>query len=259
VQTPSTIEITAAPDSLKPGENETITFTLKNRGETVNNIVLTWRDTSGNILPLGSDNRKMIPAIGSNAVYLVPVNVVVSPGTKQGIYLLSIGLSYDDQTGTEQNTSSILGLKIIGDFKFIVSIESQSLVAPGMSGIVDVKVANAGTQEAQFLTINILKSDPIVKINPAVIYVGNLESDDYDTEKIGFSVADTPPGEYPLKLDISYKDLYGNEYSDQYSLDVTVSSKEFVASQKSDNSWLLYIIIVIIAYVLYRKFRKKKR
>jgi len=259
VQTPSTIEITTDPDSLKPGQNETITFTLKNKGEAVNNIVLTWEDPSSNILPLGSDNRKLISSIGSNSAYPVPVRVVVSPGADQGVYPLSIQISYTDQTGTEQNISSTLGLRIIGDFNFIVSLESQSLVAPGMSGTVDIKVANAGTQEAQFLTINILESDPIIQVKPTIIYVGNVESDDYDTESIGFTAGSASPGNYPLNIEISYKDIYGNNYSDKYAIGVTVSSTEFVAAQNRDYSWLFYIALIVIAYLLYRKFRKKKR
>lgn len=260
VQSPSTIEITAEPDSLKPGENETITLTLKNKGETINNLVLTWEDPSGKILPLGSDNRKLISKIDTNSASLVPLRVIVSPDAEQGIYPLSIRMSYDDQTGTEQNISSKLGLRIIGDFNFIVSLESQSLVAPGMSGTADLKLANAGTQEAQFLTINFLKSGPIVQIKPSVIYVGNLESDDYDTEKIGFKVSDASPGEYPLNLEISYKDIYGKEYTGKYSVDLIVYSKEFVASQQSNQNWIIYlIVIIIIAYLLYRRFRKKRR
>ncbi len=259
VQSPSTIEITAEPDSLKPGQNQTVTFTLRNKGEAVNSIVFTWADASGNILPLGSDNRKLITSIGSNSAYLVPIKMVVSPDANQGIYPLSISLSYSDQTGREQNISSTLGIRVAGDFKFIVSIESQSLVAPGMPGTAEIKIANAGTQEAQFLTISLLESSPLGSIKPAVIYVGNLESDDYDTETVSYVVGSTSPGDYPLNMEISYKDIYGNSYSDIYSAGITVSSSDYVAAQTRDYSFIFYIAIAVIAYLLYRKFRKKKR
>ena len=210
-------------------------------------------------MPLGSGNRKLISSVNSNSFSIVPVSVVVSPDAEQGVYPLLITLTYSDQTGTEQNISSTLGLRVIGDFRFIVSLDSQSLIAPGMSGTAEIKIANAGTQEAQFLTVSMADSSPLVGIKPAVIYVGNLESDDYDTETVSFVVGSTSPGEYPINLEIAYKDIYGNSYSDLYSAGVTVLSSDYVAAQTRDYSFIFYIAVAVIAYLLYRKFRKKKR
>lgn len=260
VQSPTLLGIKSVdPTSFKAGENTTITFILKNSGKTlINNVKFSWEDTSNTIIPLGADNKKFISSISDETQ--IPVNIIVNPSAKPGTYSLSIKIEYDDQTGTKQSINSTVGLRVVGDFNFIVSLESQDLVASGMSGKTDIKIANAGTQEAYFLTINILDSDPITQIKPKVIYAGNIESDDYDTETIEFKVTDAIPGEYPLNLEISCKDLYGNLYSERYALDIVVSSKEDVAAKKSDSSWMFYLVIIfIVGFLLYRKIIKKKR
>jgi hypothetical protein len=72
-------------------------------------------------------------------------------------------------------------------------------------------------------------------------------------------VGSTSPGDYPLNFEISYKDIYGNSYSDIYNAVITVSSSSYVAAQTRDYSFIFYIAVAVIAYLLYRKFRKKKR
>ena len=56
--------IMVAQAELTAGETANLEFTLMNHGDSsINNVVLSWEDSKGNILPLGSDNRKFISAI----------------------------------------------------------------------------------------------------------------------------------------------------------------------------------------------------
>ncbi|MFH0833010.1 MAG: hypothetical protein V1900_04795 [Candidatus Aenigmatarchaeota archaeon] len=261
VQSPTSLEIVdVSPSSLKAGESTKITFTLKNSGKTtVNNVKISWDDPADTILPLGSDNKKFVSSIAENVEAAVPIDIITKPGSSPGIYSLVVSIEYDDQTGTKQSINSTVGLKVVGDFDFIVSLDSQDIVAPGMEGKADIKIANAGTQEALFLTVNVLSSDVITNIKPSEIYVGNIKSDDYDTETLTFSVANVATGDYPIDIEISYKDVYGNPYSEKHDIDITVSTKDEAAQGGSSNLFLYIVILAIVAYLLYRKIIKKKK
>ena len=260
VQSPSILEIISVrPVSLNPGENSTLRFVLSNRGESdVSNIVFSWNDPTNTIIPLGSDNRKFISFIKGNAQQEIPIDVVVSPNAESGLYPLTIRISYTEKTGVQQNSTSTTGLFVKGDYNLILSLESQDPIAQGTSGSVTVRLANAGTSDAEFLVIKILPSELIA--SSSVVYVGKLSSDDYDTQRFQITT-NAAKGVYPLKLQIDYKDPYGQSYSEIQSVDVAVSSKDEV---RSGPGYLLYIIVFFIIVVIFlaldfRRRRRKKK
>lgn len=260
VQAPSALEIkSVTPTSLTPGENNTLAITLSNVGDTaISSILLTWTDPTNKILPLGSDNRKFISSINKNSDYMVTSGVIVSPDAASGVYPITISMDYKDQTGAPQHIVSTVGLRVVGNYHFVVSLETQDIVTAGMKGSAEIKIANAGTQDAQFLTVKVMQSDPIAQITPSVVYVGNLKSNDYDTEKFQFYAANATPGMYALKIELTYKDPYGQSYSEVRSVDVRVSSKSEVQSPSS-LPLIVVVVIVVIAVYIYWDFRRKKK
>ncbi|MBI5061239.1 MAG: hypothetical protein HZB67_02915 [Candidatus Aenigmarchaeota archaeon] len=259
VQSPSMLSLKSVdPTTLKPGETETMRFVLSNTGDAnTTNVLFSWKDPSGNILPLGSDNRKFLSIISADTDATIPVTVIVSPDAKSGIYPISIDVSYTDSTGSTQNIGSTVGLSIAGNYNFIASLETQDIVAPGMKGTAEIKIANAGTQDANFLTIKVLPSDPLQQITPSEIYVGNLKSNDYDTEKFQF-VSNGTPGVYPLKIELTYKDPYGQSYDEVQSIDVRISSKNEVPNT-SGIPWLVVFLVAVIAFFVYMDFRRRRK
>jgi len=263
VQAPSALEIkSVSPDSLIQGDNGTLSFVLSNVGDTkIDSILMSWSDSTGKILPLGSDNRKFIQSIGKNSDYVLTSDVIVSPDAQSGVYPISITFDYTDQTGTPQHIESTVGLRVIGSYSFVVSLDTQDVVASGTTGSAEIKIANAGTQDAQFLTVGMLPSDPLQQITPSVIYVGTLKSNDYDTEKIQFSIAsNTVPGAYPMNVEMTYKDPYGQSYHETHAVNILVSPKSAVQAPSSLPAILLVvaIVIVVLVYLQFRRTRKKK-
>ncbi|MCX6819563.1 MAG: hypothetical protein NT129_06225, partial [Candidatus Aenigmarchaeota archaeon] len=258
VQSTSDLEIVSVePTELTAGETANLEFTLMNHGDSaLSNAVLSWADSKGNILPLGSDNRKFVSSIAGNDKVKVPVSIVVNPDATPGIYLLDVNIKYDDKTGNENIVSSSVGLKITGDFNFIATTESQDIITPGTTGNVNIKIANAGSQNAALMIIKILNSE--LEVMPSLIYVGKVKSDDYDTEKISVKAGSAmAPGKYTMIIAMEYKDIFGNSYNETKAVDVLISSPE-EAGKKGDNTWIIVLLIlIVIGYIAYRKLKKK--
>ena len=56
------MEVTdVSPTSLVPGEKTELTFKIENTGDIdLNNLIFSWEEKTGNILPVGSSNTKSI-------------------------------------------------------------------------------------------------------------------------------------------------------------------------------------------------------
>ena len=261
VQSPSTLEVSSIdPTFLKAGEMATITFTLRNFGDSeISNVIFSWQDSSNNILPLGSENRKFISSIGGNAEKDVLVDVVVDPDATAGVYSLALSADYNDQTGTAKSINSTAGIRVIGDFDFITVLESQGIIAPGKTASAEIKIVNRGDQDAKFLTLKI--SSDAFSVDPSEIYIGNLKPDDYSTEKISLTAKNVGEGSQKLNVDLYFKDAYGSISQETQTVNILVSSlaKYDAAQPKPSYDWLFIIAFLVVAYLLYRRFRKKKR
>jgi hypothetical protein len=206
-----------------------------------------------------------VDSIGPKEAMSVSFDIIVDPSIDIGTHTIPITLIYLDETkNTNYTAVKYIGLTISGKYNFIIT-PSQSIVAPGKKGNVDIQVSNAGTQEALYLNLRILPSDPIIEVTPSAVYIGNLKSDDYDTEKFSFKINDNADqGVYPLNLQLNYRDPYGKTYTEDFEVDMTVSSiKEFNSSKEGKLSPFTIIVVILIiaavAYFVYKKIKKRKK
>jgi hypothetical protein len=258
VQASSTLEISSVkPTAFSAGEATTMNLTLINHGSSaISDITLSWTDINGNIIPLGSDNRKFIASVAGNSQINVPIDIIVNPDATPGVYSISVNMGYNDMTGTKNSINSSVGLMITGYFNFVVTTDSQDIIVPGTSGSINIKIANGGSQDAELMVMGILESN--LDITPSVIYIGKIKSDDYDTEKLtliaGKSVA---PGIYKISMTLDYKDIFGNSYNETKTTDIVISSPEATGT-KGDGTWIIVLLIlIVIGYLAYRKLKKR--
>jgi len=283
VQSPSSLELTSInPSSLRPGEKTNMTFTIANKGSSsISNIVFTWTSSGNTILPLGSDNRVIIPLIGANSYYDIQTKVSVSPSATSGVYPLSISIQYTDKSGANQNISSTAGIEIGGETDFDVSVQDSTTDSTTLS------ITNIGASTAYSVIVSIPQQENFRATGTSTNVIGNLNAGDYTltsfqiTQVSGFQITPTRNAtnvstsqQRNLIVEISYTDTLGVRRTVQKE----VSQNEFESitnttlggvrtrttqgsqSQISGGNGLLYIgigIVGIVAIVVFLKFRKK--
>ncbi|MBU5574958.1 MAG: CARDB domain-containing protein [Candidatus Aenigmatarchaeota archaeon] len=260
VQAPSLVEIKSiTPYEMKIGKTEKFTFTIKNNGDSdITNVILTWYDPSNVLFPLGESNKIYIPKINAYETYNVSTNLGVSSNALSGYHNIFIIVQYTDKKGVIQFVNNTLGIKILGNYNFIFSKESQDIIQQGKSGLVSIKIANAGTQDAKFLTQKLITDDKEISVSPSIIYVGNLKTDDFDTEKYTITTYPwTKIGYHNLTMIIEYQDEFGNTYSENHTFTIYVSESN--VSFDNLKNLIILIVIGIIIYYFYNKRVKKKR
>jgi uncharacterized membrane protein len=258
-------DVQYVPSIIEPGNEVALHFNLENDGDGIAKDIKVTLSQSPQEFVVDGSPETFIDNIDPKDSTSILFNIIVDPSVAIGTYSIPISVSYSDETRSENYTSiKNIGLVVTGKYNFIIT-PSQSVVASGKTGDVDIQTSNAGTQEAQYLNLQILPSNPIIEVSPSAVYIGNLKSDDYDMEKFTFKIADdTSPGVYPLKLQLNYRDPYGKTYTQDFETNITVSSlKEYSSSNAPKLSPLTIIILLLIigaiAYFIYRKVRKKKK
>ena len=238
VQSQSTLQVASVkPGKLSIGSSDILNFTLSNTGDLpINNVVVTW-SASGMVFPQGTSSRLVVPVLPASKDTVLSVPVIVNPAATPGVYSFVIYVQYTDQTGTQQATNSTVGFTINGFYNWVVTLDSQETIAPGGSGTATVKLSNAGNQEALYLISTV--SSPSFHVSPKEAYISSIKGDDWDTEVLTLTPGNVAPGIYPVQVDIAWKDLFGQSYTESHTVDILVSPVSL-------GSWPIILLVLIV-------------
>jgi hypothetical protein len=137
-----------------------------------------------------------------------------------------------------------------------VTLESADLNSQVNSGDVLFNIINKGTSNLKLMTVTLEDTDQYDVLSPSSqLYLGNIDSDDFDTAR--FAVKSTAQNEITFKVNLDYKDSLNNEYKETYYVNYKLSAP--TAQKKSGLVWFVVIIIVIIVGIVwYRRSRRRK-
>jgi hypothetical protein len=222
---------------LKPGETVRLSFVLKNYGLLAKDVRISLNQT----FFVCKECEKIIKKLedSKEVEFEITVNPEISPNT----YLIPISISFwDSAKSNEYNEKKFIGVKVMGTKNLIVTLENFYV-----KDYLTVKISNGGSETVKFLRVR-FESD--ANITPEEIYIGNLDSDDYDSEKLSVSGL---PGEHKLKVLLSYEDIFGNFFEEEKELKFVILGEE----EKRDYTLIFYIAMLSIIVILLLKGFKR--
>jgi len=161
-----------------------LTVTVSNNSSVpLSNVAFSWTESTGAILPLGSDNKRFISYIGQGEKYDFNYLVVADPSIVTGIYPLSVTLSYNDSTGTKTQTSQV-GLIIGGKSDFQISADTLS------SGQISFSLANIGSNNASAVVVKMPAQVGLTITGSDTVIIGNINKGDYSVANFTVSATD---------------------------------------------------------------------
>jgi len=262
---------------IQPGQETELTFTVTNVGNTpLQNMVFSWSEPNGAILPVYSDDTKYIKYLDVGKSTDLKYTVIADVNAKQGLYQLDLSLSYESNTNKTSNAiKTKAGVFIGGETDFEVAFSEST------AGQTSLSVANTGNNPALSVSVKI-PDQPGYRVtgtNSAII--GNLDKGDYTI--VSFQIASgmanfsrQTPGQTQqrsalrnqstnnnLQVVIDYTDTTGERRSVEKSVPIqfrgaTTGTAQTFQRTTQKSIWqnpVLYIVlaIVIISFVLYRK------
>lgn len=262
-------EASVTPALSAPGKTAHLSLTIENLDDaTIKDILvkLDLFDSSVPFAPTTEGVERRIASLDSKKKANLGYNLLVFATAATGTYKIPVNISYTDYDANRYVKEDLISI-VVGsapDLRFWV--DSEDLYAKGSTITVPVKFVNKGIADAQFLYVELGASDDYEILSPKQVYLGKVDSDDYETAeykiKISADVADT----LKLPLSITYLDENNKEYVIDEFLPVQVYGadrlKELKPPSRGGTSTVVMIVIVVIVlYLGYRIFfrRKKKK
>jgi hypothetical protein len=160
---------------LSPGRETEINFTINNVGNApLQNMVFSWDEPKGAILPVYSDNTRYIKYLDVGDSEQLSYTVIADVNAAPGLYQLNMNLKYQSvNNATTSVINSKAGVFIGGDTDFDVAFSEST------QGATSLSVANTGNNPASSVSIRIPQQQNFMVSGSNSAIIGNLDKGDY--------------------------------------------------------------------------------
>jgi len=251
--------ISTEPAELVPGQQGKLRLTIKNTGNFQLNDLRVQIDLPSDIAFLNDISKRKIPTLASLEEKNLEYDIIVLPGSSEGIAKLNITTDYLNHIGDERQDVDNFGIKIKSVPKFYVSLEESTIYQGRYLGEVTITFTNNDLGDVKFLDVELQKSPDYDIVPPIREYVGDLDSDDFESVEFRINVKSRQK-EVVLPLKVNYRDSLNNEYSENMNAYLYMRTPA-EAGIKSNTTTLIVVGILVLAiagYIFYRKYRRKK-
>jgi len=267
--TDATLSVTSVkidPETVAPGKQGTITIEMKNLADSPLKDITTKLDMSSATLPFApvdSVTEKRIKMVSPGETVKQEYKITTLATAESMIYKIPLTITFYDHLGNAYEKSDIIGVKV-GDIPELSTyVETSTIYQAGTSGTVSIKFVNRGVTNIKFLNVKLNQNENYKILSAEEQYLGNVNSDDYETAEYKLYIQPGAQKELELPIDITYKDANNNEYSKQIKPVLKLYNQEEaekIGVTKKDGSTgiIITIIIVVVGVFVYFKFRKKK-
>jgi hypothetical protein len=237
--------VTVSKADIDIAKEEPLEFIVTNTGSSpLKNLVFSWTDPKGVVLPVYSDNTKYIKYLDAGQSVKVDYTVMADVSADPGLYTLNVNLSYEDSDSSAKSIKTTAGLFVGGATDFDVSFSESS------AGETSLSVANVGNNIAYAVKVSIPDQDGYKVSGSSSTIVGNLEKGDYtiasfnvtntraagnvnsgtapDTANKRYAAGDNASSSSmnsnPLKVQIEYTDAKGERITVDKDVAIQMSS-----------------------------------
>lgn len=256
-------DIKSTPDPIPPGSEFELSFLLKNNADSLVRDVTVKLGVSGTTIPIApssSTSEKQIYQINARNSQNMRFNLIALPDADGGVYKIPINISYTDETGEAYSKNDVISIKISSSPDLLITIDSSQIYGNVKSGEVVIKITNRGLTNIKLLSTKLLESKDFEITSEPEVYVGNIDSDDYETVDYKLNVKSY--GKIVnLPLEISYKDSTNKEFSQKIGLVLRADSpsKAQTTVKGIINGIITIIVIVAVGLLIYKLYKRIKR
>ena len=248
----------------EPGSSGILRIGIVNEADSLVKDVKARLDL-GNIpfVPLGSTNEKSVYQIDARKTHEFSFELLAKPEAESGVYQVPLKISYSDELNKGYIKNGTIGIIVNAKPDISVTLDKSEVYEPGKAGEIVVKVVNKGVTDIKFMNVKLGKSNNYKIISSDEVYLGNIDSDDFETADFDLFVENTNEKQVELPLTLEYKDANNNNYRDRISLKLDLytaaEAKKFGLKKENGTVGFLIIVAIVVAGLFYYRKRTKKR
>ncbi|MDP2750831.1 MAG: COG1361 S-layer family protein [Nanoarchaeota archaeon] len=257
-------DIKVLPERISPGETADIKITIKNVfASPINNIRLKLQPSATYFSILGSD-EKIITSLGANEETDITFKVISNGDAKSEVHQFSLTADFSDTLGANYSKTNTVSVIVDEKPSYMINIDDTKVFSKNQKGKVTISVSNTGLSEMRYAVLELMPSDDYEILSSPKSYLGILKSDDFQTAEFTIYTK-TNKAFIPLLVKLSYKDNYNQLIDEQIVLNMKMYSATdakkygFIASNGKFNWILAVIVLSVIGFFAYRKFRHQSK
>ena len=208
---------------------------------------------------MAGGNERKIRQLAPTAKAMLTYDMIANPESELKVYKVPLLVTYYDRLGIKYSKNNTIGITVYAKPEYNIDLENSEVFTKGQTGEITLSISNKGNSDIKFFNIELLPSNGYAIISNPRIYVGNLDSDDFETATYKINSKSSKP----IKLDLkaNYKDEYNNDFSDNISISMPLYSiyqAKNLGLAKRSYFWLEIIsgiIVLIFVYKLYKIWR----
>ncbi len=253
------------PDEIQPGEKFSLNLKIENDlGKDVTEVVIKLGlNEKIPFAPYQSSSEYNIGEINKDDNENANFDLIAFSDATSGTYMIPVTVSYNNGIPVEDEPLGLVSIIINAKPKIAISSENSILIK-GSNGKISLKVVNLGLGGCKFLNINAKEVSGVKITSPEGIYIGNIESNDFDTADFDVFISANAPSLINLPVEIKYTDSRNNEIIENKIISVETYTQSDAISlgliKTNKTIWIIFsVVFAIFAYVIYRKIRKRVR
>ena len=253
-------KIEMQPEYIAPGGSGTITIKIRNNANEELTDVRVQLNLPEEIKFLNRVSEDKIGKIYSGEVVDLKFDVISMPNAEEGIYNASIIIDYLNYIGDERQDSDVFGILVIkSEPKIFAKVDSTEIYKGNTLGGVSLTFVNNNLGNLKFLTVEMLESEDYKIVSANKEYIGDLDSDDFESVEFRLKVDNKKI--IPLKLRLTYMDALNKEYSQDMEVELRMLSATELGIKKNSAGTTVVILILMggIGYYFYKRYKRKKR
>jgi LPXTG-motif cell wall-anchored protein len=267
-------EVTATPQKVGPGEEMDLKITLENNENfpiqniQVNLLLYNIQGTTPETInipfsPIDSSTEKIIKRLDKKSAKTVNYKLISDVDASSKTYKIPIEIIYEDEDGQSYTKNTLISAQIGKEPSLLVIKDSREKIIQDKESAMDIKFTNNGLVNIKLITLEVIDSEDFNLITPKIEYVGNIDSDDYQSIEIILKSKSDSNEYINIPLKVTYLDENNREYTEEIKihaehLSYTKALETGIIQEKSMTGILVFIGIIIIGIGIYIYFKKRK-
>ena len=253
----------STPSVAPPGDKTKLRIQLKNYATSLLKDIRVSLDLDGIPLnPVDSTNEKIVSFIDPQEKSDVDFNLLVDSDAASQAYKIPLRIEYSDLLNKNYTKDNVVTLVVGEEPDLGVNLEDTDIYTGG-KGSIDIKIVNKGNIDVKFLNVKLKQSEDYKILSADEEYIGNIDSDDYETAEFDLFVNPTEESEIKLPVNLDYKDANNQDYSKNINLKLKIYSmsdaKKLGFVKRNGTFNIIIVLIIIVGLFLYWRRRRKKK
>lgn len=234
---------------LRLGTTGNIVINISNRGGDARDVVVEL--TLNTPFTPATTSSKYVGDLEGDETRSVEFSVAVDSDAEPKTYSIPVMITYIDDNGNSVSVEKDIGVKVEAEPDIGVALDESDRFTRGIKGKVTINFINEGFVDAKFLKVRLLPSDDYEILSTGESYIGNLDSDDSETETFEIRInRNTSIGRIPLEIELSYKSSSSDlTITKREKIYITVLSETEYADEQQSGMDIISFIMGMVVFI----------